>query len=201
MEELGYHEIINDVNVTLKALLEKELKQVFRNVSVRLGDLHNLSQGDSKSGVNLFLYELIVNEQGLHKQEKIQKEEVDPETGETYALFYPPPLRLSLHYLITPFASDPQTEYRLLGRILQIFQENGAIADDALRGEILSTYPVLRFTPDISLRYERIADIFRAYSERPKLSAGYIARVELFSTKVLKRTRLVKERRASVRRS
>lgn len=201
MDQLGYHEIINDVNLTVKALLELELKHVFRNVTVRLGDLHNLSQGDSKSGVNLFLYEIVVNEAGLTKQEEIRQEEEDPETGEVHAIFFPPPVRLSLHYIITPFASDPQTEYRLLGRILQIFQENSALEEDRLKGEVLPTYQSLRLNADTGLRYERLADIFRAYSERPKLSAAYVARVELFSTKVLRRTRLVKERRSSVRRA
>lgn len=201
MDQLGYHEIINDVNLTVKALLEGELKHVFRNVTVRLGDLHNLSQGDSKSGVNLFLYEIVVNEAGLKSQEDIKEEVEDPETGEVYAIFYPAPVRLSLHYCVTPFASDPQTEYRLLGRILQIFQENSALAGDELRGEVLPTYRGLRLNADTSLRYERLADIFRGYNERPKLSAGYVARVELFSTKVLRRTRLVKERRANVHRA
>lgn len=201
MNQLGYHEIINDVNLTLKNLLELELKHVFRNVSVRLGDLHNLSQGDSKSGVNLFLYEIVLNEAGLAKQEDVREEHEDPETGETYAVFYPAPVRLSLHYIITPFASDPQTEYRLLGRILQIFQENAGLQGDLLKGEALGSYPNLRINPDTNLRYERLADIFRAFNERPKLSAGYAARVELFSTKVLRRTRLVKERRAAVRRT
>lgn len=201
MEQLGYHEIINDVNLTLKAVVEKELRQVFRNVSVRLGDLYNLSQGDSKSGVNLFLYEIVVNEPGLSRQEELKEEQESSETGEIEAVYYPAPLRLSLHYLITPYASDPQTEYRLLGRVYQIFQENSGLEGDQLRGEVLPTFSKLGVTPDTNLRYERLADIFRAYSERPKLSAGYVARVELFSAKVLRRTRLVKERRARVRRA
>ena len=199
MSELGYHEIINDVNVTLKALLEAELKRVFRNVNVRLGDLHNLSQGDSKSGVNLFPYEVVVNEAGSVRNDNMAEEE-DPETGQVFAITYPQTIRLSLHYMVTPFASDPQTEYRLLGRIMQIFQENTALMGEQLKGEVLPEFRSLGLTSDTRLRYERIADIFRGYSERPKLSAGYIARVELVSMKPLKRTKLVKERRANFRR-
>ena len=75
------------------------------------------------------------------------------------------------------------------------------ISNNMLKGEALGSYPNLRINPDTNLRYERLADIFRAFNERPKLSAGYAARVELFSTKVLRRTRLVKERRAAVRRT
>lgn len=198
---IAHHEILNDVNATLKNLLEAELKMVFKNVTVRVSDLHNLSSGDSKTGVNLFLYELILNEQGVRQQEEVAQEEENPETGEWSVAYYPAPIRLSLRYIITPFASDSPTEYRLLGRILQIFQENSVMTGDMLRGEVLPQYGRLGVVPDPHLRMGAQREIFGAYTERYKLSAGYVARVEMASSKVIRRTRLVKERRAEVRRS
>lgn len=198
---VAHHEIFNDVNATLKNLLEVELKQVFKNVMVRVSDLHNLSSGDTKTGVNLFLYEVVLNEQGVKQQEEVAQEEEDPETGEWSVAYYPAPVRLSLRYVITPFASDSATEYRLLGRIIQIFQENPVMSGDKLRGEVLPLYGRLGVVPDPHLRMGAQREIFGAYSERYKLSAGYVARVEMSSSKVLRRTRLVKERRADVRRS
>jgi hypothetical protein len=52
----------------------------------------------------------------------------------------PPPLPLRLHYLMTPLVeSGPETEQRILGRLLQLFHMQPVLAGADLRGDLTGT--------------------------------------------------------------
>lgn len=194
------HEIINDINLTVRTLLETELKSVFKNVAVKLADLENFKKGETKTGVNIFLYNVQVNEIGIKTNQEPDQVEEGPE-GETLYLYYPPPIPLTLSFMITPFASDPQTEYRLLGRILQVVQECPILSGEQLKGDWLPKLEKISLTPDIHLTFERQLEIFRAFDAHIKMSVGYIARTYLESDKVVKRSKIARSVRPDLGRS
>lgn len=185
------HEIINDVNLTIRSLLETELKTVFKNVSIRLADLENFKKGETKTGINVFLYHVHVNEIGIKTTQEPDIVDDGPD-GESLYVFYPPPIPLTLSFMLTPFASDPQTEYRLLGRILQVVQENPLLTGGLLKGDWLPTQERLALMPDVHLTFERQLEIFRAFDAPVKMSVGYIARILLQSDKVMKKSKVAK---------
>jgi hypothetical protein len=52
----------------------------------------------------------------------------------------PPPLPLRLHYLMTPLVDNgPDTEQRILGRVLQVFHMQPILAGADLRGDLTGT--------------------------------------------------------------
>ena len=52
----------------------------------------------------------------------------------------PPPLPLRLHYLMTPLVDNgPDTEQRILGRLLQLFHMQPVVAGADLRGDLTGT--------------------------------------------------------------
>ena len=52
----------------------------------------------------------------------------------------PPPLPLRLHYMMTPLVdSGPDTEQRLLGRLLQLFHMQPTLSGAELRGDLTGT--------------------------------------------------------------
>jgi hypothetical protein len=52
----------------------------------------------------------------------------------------PPPLPLRLHYLMTPLVDNgPDTEQRILGRVLQVFHMQPMLAGADLRGDLIGT--------------------------------------------------------------
>jgi len=52
----------------------------------------------------------------------------------------PPPLPIRLHYLMTPLVDDgPETEQRILGRLLQLFHMHPTLSGADLRGDLTGT--------------------------------------------------------------
>lgn len=194
------HEIINDVNLTIRSLLEAELKTVFKNVAVKLADLENFKKGETKTGVNIFLYHVHVNEINIRTTQEPEVVEQGAE-GESIYLYYPPPVPLTLNFMLTPFASEPQTEYRLLGRIIQVVQENPTLSGEQLKGDWLPSLEKLSLLPDVHLTFERQLEIFRAFDAPMKMSVGYIARILMQSDKVVKRSKITRAVRPDLGRS
>ncbi len=185
------HEIINDINLTLRTLLEEELQGVFKNVAVKLADLENFKKGETKTGINVFPYAVTINEPGYRTREQVRHLE-QGEHGEPVYVFYPRPVPLTLSYMITPFATDPQTEYRLLGRIIQIFQENPTVSGKRLKGEWLPKQEKISFSPDYGFSVDRQMEMFRAYEIPFKMSVGYLARTFLDSDKVIRQSKVAR---------
>ncbi len=185
------HEIINDINLTLRTLLEEELKGVFKNVTVKLADLEDFKKGETKTGINVFPYGVTINEPGYRTKEEVRHLE-QGENGEPVYVFYPRPVPITISFMITPFATDPQTEYRLLGRIIQVFQENPVVTGARLKGAWLPKQDKISFSPDYGFSVDRQMEIFRAYDIPFKMSVGYLARAYLDSDKVIRQSRVAR---------
>lgn len=185
------HEIINDINLTIRSLLENELRSVFKNVAVKLADLENFKKGETKTGVNVFLYHVQINEIQINYNSAPDQEDPGPD-GEITFVYRPPPVPVTLSFMLTPFASEPQTEYRLLGRIIQVAQENPLLTGEQLKGDWLPKEGRLALMPDTHLTFERQLEIFRGFDAPLKMSVGYIARTYVQSDKVMKRAKIAK---------
>lgn len=118
-----------------------------------------------KHSLSIFLYQIVENN---------YLRNIEPETLKDRMI--QPPLVLDLYYIFTPYAKDdPETELRILEKIMQTFHDNSV-----LKGEILekgleeSGNDEIRVVPN-NLTFDEINKLWERFPNKPfKLSASYI---------------------------
>ena len=172
--------ILGEVHRALKAELGPYLGAVEPGVGLSCGPLGDLNSEAPR--INLFFHEVQLNKNGARGRPTVRARGDRGGDGDDFT-FHPPPLELALRFLVTATAADPGEALEALGRALHFFQEHPRL----LLGEGGEDGEAIPLTPDPDLDGERIAAIFRAHRAVPQLSVGYLTRVELHSTKVLRR--------------
>jgi hypothetical protein len=112
----------------------------------------------------------------------------------------PAPLPLLLYYLITPITADPVTSQNLLGKVLQVFNDNAILRGGSLRGVLQGTSEQLRLNLE-ALTLEELSLVWYALSEPYQLSVTYLVQVvnidsdrePIQSSPVLRRTAAYKQ--------
>lgn len=136
------------------------------NTGVWLDTPHELEEA-GRQGLSLWLYRLVRDEHRLN----------DPPTRRQTAAgateLVPPPLPLRLHYLATPIATaSPETEQRVLGKILQVFHTTPTLSGADLRGDLAGTATRVhvRLEP---LTLDEISRVWDALEGSYQLSVSY----------------------------
>jgi hypothetical protein len=85
-------------------------------------------------GLSMWMYRIVRDESRLNDPPRLRPL---PDGGTELV---PPPLPLRLHYLMTPLVDDgPDTEQRILGRVLQAFHAHPVLSGADLRGDLGGT--------------------------------------------------------------
>ena len=85
-------------------------------------------------GLSMWLYRVVRDDSRLNDPPRLR-----PLPNGTVEVL-PPALPLRLHYLMTPLVDDgPDTEQRILGRVLQHFHMQPILSGAALRGDLLGS--------------------------------------------------------------
>lgn len=82
------------------------------------------------------------------------------------------PIPINLHYLITPMTDDTESEQMLLGRTLQIFNDNPSLRGSALQDPLPEGEEELRISLE-SLSLEELTRIWSALQEPYQTSLTY----------------------------
>ncbi len=86
------------------------------------------------------------------------------------------PLPLELHYLITPMLLDPVTRHTVLGRVLQVMNDNSILRGSILQGVLQGTSEQLRVNLE-ALTVEELSLVWEALHEPYQLSVTYLVQV------------------------
>jgi len=86
------------------------------------------------------------------------------------------PLPVLLYYLITPVTKDPLGRHTLLGKVLQIFNDNSILRGADLHGVLKGTTEQLRINLE-ALSLEELSLVWEALSEPYQLSVTYLVQV------------------------
>jgi hypothetical protein len=139
------------------------------NTGVSLATPQEMSSSTAlvRQGVSLWLYRVVRDEYRLN----------DPATlrplpsGKVEIV--PPPLPLRLHYLVTPLAkASPDTEQRILGRVLQLFHTQPIVSGAALRGDLTGTEAEIHVHLE-ALSLDEITRVWEALEGSYQLSVSY----------------------------
>lgn len=85
----------------------------------------------------------------------------------------PPPLPLRLHYLMTPLVDDgPDTEQRILGRLLQLFHMHPVLSGADLRGDLTGTNAQVAVRLE-ALSLDETSRVWEALGGNYQLSVSY----------------------------
>ncbi len=171
---------------TLRNLLLAQVPQLDSDLSdleVTAQPLDVARKGISKSQVNLFLYQTVVN--AAWRNMDIPRQVRPGETGA-------PPLAVNLHYLITAYgrgdSDNDAVSHRVLGGAMSVLHDHPMLG----RGEISAALPSndlakqferVKITP-LSLGVEEISKLWMVFQTQYRISMAYEVTVILIDSRV-----------------
>jgi hypothetical protein len=121
----------------------------------------------SLQGLSVWLYRVVRDETRLNDAPIVR-----PRRGGLVELLQPP-LPLRLHYLMTPLSdNNPDTEQRVLGRVLQLLHSQPELSGAVLRGDLAGTDLQVRVRLE-ALPLDEIARVWEALEGSYQLSVSY----------------------------
>jgi uncharacterized protein DUF4255 len=162
-------DVIAAVSETLEARMNAALSTLGNPPpAARLNDLTGAITSDPPT-VTLFLYQ-IAEDRTVRNRPKT----TEVVNGEV--MVRKPPLGLCLHYMISAWGGDPETEQRLLGRVLQVLYDDAVIDGPELTGVLAGTQAALNVSL-APLDLEDRARVWHAIGKPYRLSVNYEVRV------------------------
>ena len=181
---MSKHTVLQDIGLTLKHLLEKNIPPTLVSPDNIELESPNKAGDESVRRVSLFLFKVEENPH-LKNQERHRMD---------HTKLKPAPLSLDLYYLITPFANDRSDEHLILGKVMQIVYDHAIIRVPVLRGDLEGSDDEFRVTL-FSLPFEEMFQLWQSFSERSfNLSVCYkVTPVEIDSTREIDANRVVEK--------
>jgi len=157
---------ISNVNKTLVSLLWNSIKDDSQvNSIVTSEDEISLS---SPKGIpqdkklSLFLYQI----SEFSSMRNIAKPSTDPDKTGHF------PVYLALHYLITPYTQNPESDHILLGKTIQVFSDNAILRGSLLQGSLADNNSDLKLLMD-SLTIDDLNKLWSVIGTEYRLSISY----------------------------
>jgi hypothetical protein len=160
--------VIGAVSRTLRDLLNKNITQstgVLNGIPIDLHSPREMQHG-GLTGVSVWLYKVSRMAEMLN----------DPPERKTANQIQRAPLPVQLYYLVTPFMDDPLTRHIVLGRVLQVFNDNAIVRGSDLQGVLQGSGEQLRVNLE-ALTIEQLSLVWDALSEPYQLSVTYLVQV------------------------
>lgn len=162
--------MIDDLDATLKALLERELPAATvtaTSISFEAPDDDFGSSGIALPAIDLFLYDVRENLELRSNEWLVER----PEQGNLVR--HPPPTRVDCSYLLTAWASGggpsrAQEEHRLLAEVLKVLVRFPTLPEDLLVGELKGATPELPMTRLTPGRLQSAAELWQALGGPPR---------------------------------
>ena len=165
------HAVIGDVSETLESVLTAALSML-RPLPSPIAQVHDLTTvipNGNPAVLSVFLFEVVEDATVRNRPwERTQ-------SGTNY-LLRKPPMPLILRYLLTPWASDPVTQHKMLGRVMQVLYDGAILTDPGLQGGLANTNQALKLKM-APLTLEERSRIWYAIQRPYHLSQTYEVRV------------------------
>lgn len=162
--------VIADVSATLQSVLTDALSVLQPGPPVaQVHDLQgNISTNPAR--ITIFLYE-VVEDPTARNRPRVQG------TAPPDLTVQKPPMALILHYMLTPWGGDRDTEHRMLGRAMQVLYDGSIISGPQLQGTTLAgTDQAIKVTLQL-LTLEDRARVWYSIQKPYHLSVNYEVRL------------------------
>jgi hypothetical protein len=158
------HTVVSAVSRTLHDLLRANISDMTLDISLR--SPKEMQQAGPTAGVSVWLYKVSRMAELLNEPPRRQRSDQEPG----------PSLPVLLYYLVTPITTDPLTSHAILGKVLQVFNDNAILRGADLRGTLQGTTEELRINLE-ALTLEELSLVWYALSEPYQLSVTYLVQV------------------------
>jgi len=167
---MGDFGVIADVSTIIVTTLTEALRDL-SPTGPPVAELNDLSETvpTNPAKLTVFLYE-IAEDPTSRNRPPVRSLPPDPPATRK------PPMALLLRYLITPWAGDPLTQYRMLGRALQVLYDDAILDGDRLTGSLAASTDALHVTLT-SLTLDQKSWVWYAIQKPYRLSLNYEVRV------------------------
>jgi len=159
--------VISAVSQTLRSLLTANITQStdiqIKNVPIELLSPPEMQEANETLGVSVWLYRVSRMADMLN----------EPPKRISATQIVNTPLPILLYYLITPVSGDPLTRHALMGKVLQVMNDNSILRGADLQGILMGTTDQLRVVLE-TLTLEELSLVWDALSEPYQLSVSYM---------------------------
>lgn len=167
--------VLGGISETLRELLEDHITRTpipeLHNVPIQLRSPKAMAQDQNPLGISLWLYRVTRNADMLN----VPPRRIPPDQSARHEL------PVDLHYLLTPFAGDPKDEQRLLGRVLQTFNDHSKLRGADLHDVLQDTPVELRLSMETPT-LEELTKIWTALQEPYKLSVMFMVELAVIDS-------------------
>lgn len=168
--------VVADVSETLRHFLATGLQSALgTDFQAVLHDLHGNPPGPKT--LSVFLYELI-EDPSARNRPRVREILEPPENGRVR--ISKPPVALLLRYLLTPYATAPQTAatttLQMIGAVVKLLYDTPILAGSDLTGGLQNTSEAVKITM-APLSLEDRTRVWHAVQQPYRLSLAYEARV------------------------
>lgn len=181
--------VIGDVSQILESVLTDALGtlQPAPPPIARIHDLTNITPNGTPAVLSIFLFEVV--EDASVRNRPWERTHVGSQV-----LLRKPPMPLLLRYLLTPWAVDPVTQHRMLGRVMQVLYDGAILSGPTLRGGLANTNQALKLKM-APLTLEERSRIWYSIQRPYRLSQTYEVRVVNLDPESQESRRPVRSRR------
>jgi hypothetical protein len=176
--------VLGDIGETLKKLLDDDpWTGISPKPEITFKSPKEIKDdGGSANKVSLFLYQIVENPH-LKNEEPLRVDDSRLQTA---------PLALDLLYLVTPYSDDKTQEKYILGKVIQIFYDNGILSGTILQGSLSGSDEEIRLVSH-AISLDDLTKIWSAFQDVAyRLSVAYmVTPVRIDSTRELGVQRVV----------
>jgi hypothetical protein len=123
--------LIKDASNSLRNLLSSKITELNGTGSIVLDSPGDISSPPTPFGLSIFLYQ--ITENPFLKNQDYQY--MPPESSNLFA----PPLALDLYYLLTPYATDRDSEQLIMTKMMKTLYDNRILTGAALGDNLLDS--------------------------------------------------------------
>ncbi len=172
--------MINDLDATLKKLLEHELPSGLvdpSSINFAVPDDKFLPTVEQLPAINLFLYD-------LRENWELRSNEWQIERHGHQVIKHPPPVRVDCSYLITAWAGGDGSdkvagEHRLLGEVMKVLLRHRKLPEQILQESLRGQEPPLRARVMQAGQLQSIGEFWQAMGGQPRAALHYTVTISV----------------------
>jgi hypothetical protein len=150
----------------LQAGITNSADPQLQGVSIDLRSPKEMREANGVTGVSLWLYRITRDPDFLN----LPPERISPNQYRRAAL------PLHLYYLVTPLVTKPEDRQTLIGRVLQLFNDNATLSGATLADSLAGSQEAFRVTLE-TLTLEELTRVWHSLAEPYDLSVSYEVQV------------------------
>jgi len=150
----------------LQAGITNSADPELQGVPIDLRSPKEMREANGVTGVSLWLYRITRDADSLN----LPPERISPDQ------YRRPALPLHLYYLVTPLVTKPEDRQTLIGRVLQLFNDNSTLSGALLADSLAGSQEAFRVTLE-TLTLEELTRVWHSLAEPYDLSVSYEVQV------------------------